>query len=213
LGSFDEESDEENAHDGALPKGPSEEVRAAFEERLLLEDMEGARLQAMHFAMARVHKKQAMARQMADDALRLCWERCTWDPQKVTLGEYLVGVVRSEWSRLARDKGTERRDEEDYLTEQATLAGTSGASPEDAAIALEDSAEGEAAALRLLGEMKAHFEKTGDTVNLERMQFMADEIDSPAEMTKRSGRPVEDYYRAADRCARLKRKLLARPKE
>ncbi|MGH7294532.1 MAG: hypothetical protein ACRELB_06360, partial [Polyangiaceae bacterium] len=194
------------------PDGPTEAERAAFEERLLLEDMDGARLRAMSFAMARLRKNETMARQMADDALRLCWERCTWDPRKVTLGEYLVGVVRSEWSRLTRDGKTERRGAEKYLTERATLEGPGDTSAEQAAIALEESAEGQGEAVRVLAAMKAHFEKTGDTVNLERMDFMADEIDLPAEMARRSGRPVEDFYRAADRCARLKRKLRGRQK-
>ncbi len=42
---------------------------------------------------------------------------------------------------------------------------------------------------------------------------MADEIDSPAKMAELSGVLSRDFYRAADRCARLVRKLRARAKE
>ena len=210
MGSFDEESDDRV---GDRRREPTEAQRAAFEERLLDADIEGARLQAMSFAMARLRKNETMARQMADDAFRLCWERCTWDPDKVELGEYLCGVIRSEWSHLTRDAAVERRRERDYATETETLDGPGDPSVEDAAIALEESAEGRDAATVVLAEMRAHFEKTGDTVNLLRMNFMADEIDSPAKMAELSGRPVEDFYRAADRCARLVRKLRARDKE
>jgi DNA-directed RNA polymerase specialized sigma24 family protein len=215
LTAFDEKADKPEKRErrvGARRAEPTEEQRAAFEERLLDEDIEGARLQAMSFAMDRLRNK-AMARQAADDAFRLCWERCTWDPKKVELGEYLCGVVRSEWSNLSRAGARERERAQGYHTERETLEGPGDPSIEQAAIELEESAEGEDEAVRTLSAIKAHFEKTGDTVNLERMGYMAGGIDSPAEMAKRSGRPVEDFYRAADRCARLVRKLRARDEE
>jgi hypothetical protein len=207
LGSIDDDKDQ------ARRREPTEEERAAFEEMLLGHDIEGARLRAMSYAMKLTRDNQTMSRQMADEALSICWERCLWDPERVTLGRYLVGIVRSQWSTAARDGATEREHEELYLAEMEALDGAAGASPEDAILDHAEHQESQADALHLLTAMRTHFEKNGDTVSLQRMDFMADEIDSPAEMARLSGRPVEDFYRAAERCARLVRKLRARDKE
>jgi hypothetical protein len=207
LGSIDDKKDE------ARRREPTEDERAAFEEMLLGHDIEGARLSAMRVAMRLTRGNETMSRQMADDAWSICWERCAWDPQRVKLGRYLAWIVRSEWSHEAEAGVTEREYAEEYLAEMEALAGPAGASPEDAILDHAEREESRADATHLLTAMRTHFEKTGDTVSLQRMDFMADEIDSPAEMARLSGRPVEDFYRAAERCARLVRKLRTRDKE
>ncbi|HEY1691959.1 MAG TPA: hypothetical protein VGG39_07345 [Polyangiaceae bacterium] len=192
---------------------PTEEERAAFEEMLLGHDIEGARLRALRCAMKRVRGNAAMARQMADDAVRIAWERCTWDPKRVTLGKYLAGIVRSEWSNKARDGLAERERAEEYMAEQETVEGAGDASLEQRAVEQEERNESEDEAVRALAVVRAALEKNGDTVGLQAIDFMLDGVDEPAEMARLSGRPVEDFYRAADRRTRLVRQLRSREKK
>jgi hypothetical protein len=195
------DDDSERSH---LRREPTEDERAAFEDMLLGHDIEGACLQALRYALKRVRGNETMAQQMVDDALRLAWERCTWDPEKVPLGKYLAGVVRSEFSTQARDGVAEREREEEYLA-QETLDGPGDASAERRG--------SEDEAVRKLAEMRATLEKRGDTVGLQAIDFMLDGVDEPAEMARRTGRRVEDFYRAADRRTRLVRQLCTREKK
>ncbi|HTQ42862.1 MAG TPA: hypothetical protein VMI75_08935 [Polyangiaceae bacterium] len=193
---------------------PSAEQRARFEEMLLEHDLEGARLQAMAYAMKLTKKNVAASRQMVDDACRILWERCSWDPDKVGLGAYLCGVVRSERSHAAEAGITERENEVEYLTEVATLEeGTPGRSPEDLMVAYEESVEGREKASGELAAMRAHFEATGDAVNLEWIQYSLDDVDDLEEMARRSGRRVEEFYRARDRRVRYVQRLQAKKQE
>ncbi len=196
-----------------LRREPTEEERAAFEDMFLGHDLEGARLKALRYAMSRVRGNETMAGQMADDALRIAWERCTWDPKKVPLGEYLVGIVRSEFSHAARDGVAEREREEEYLIERETLDGPGDASAEQRAIEQQDRIESHDEAVRELGELRATLETRGDTVGLLALDLMLEGVDEPAEMARRTGRPVEDFYRAADRRTRLVRQLRTREKK
>jgi hypothetical protein len=192
---------------------PSAEQRARFEEMLLGHDLEGARLQALAYAMKLTKKNATMARQMVDDACRLLWERCSWDPNRVGLGAYLCGIIRSERSHAAEAGITERENEVEYLTEVETLEGAHGKSPEDLMVACEESVEGREKAAAELAEMKSHFETTGDSVNLEWIEYSLDDVDDLEEMARRSGRRVEEFYRARDRRVRYVQRLRAKKQE
>ncbi len=207
MGSFEEESERQ---DTARRREPTEEERAAFEEMLLDEDIEGAIVRAKAYAMKLTRRNETMARQMAEDAFRLAWERCTWDREKVSLGRYLVGVVRSEFSNAARDGAAEREEAEEYMTELETLSGPTAPSPESANIDRGERTVSEAEAAREIDEVRRILDERGDTVGLLALSYMLDDVFEPADMARLSGRPVEDFYRAADRRSRLVDKLRRR---
>lgn len=181
---------------------PTAAEREDFEEQLLDEDLEGAQLRAFAYAMKLTGKNTPLARQLVLQARTLLWERCSWDPEKVSLGAYLCSVVRNEWSNEARRAETERENEVLYLTEVETIDGPDAKSPEEMLLAHEESEEGREAAARRLEELKTHFESTEDKVNLDWIKFSLDGIDDLAEMARLSGRRVEEFYRARDRRGR-----------
>jgi hypothetical protein len=188
---------------------PTAAERAAFEEMLLGHDLEGAQLQAMAFALKRTRKNETMARQLVLRARTLLWERCTWNPAKVGLGRYLRGLIRSEISHEAEKEVTRRDEEQEYLADFQTTEGRHARSPEDLAVACEESEDGRKEAARELETLKAHFVANGDAVNLLWIQYSLDEIDDPAEMARLSGRDVTEFYRARDRRVRLVQRMLA----
>ncbi len=192
---------------------PTPEERAAFEEMLLEHDLEGARLVALAFAMKRTRRNEHMARQLVDRACTLLWERCSWDPETVPLGAALCGIIRSEGSNDARAGTKEREREVGYLTEVDTLEGSSARSPEELAVAHEESRDGQEAAAARLEELRAHFVETGDDVNLDWIKFSLDDIEDPAEMARLSGRTPEDFYRARDRRVRYVKRRLEKKQE
>jgi hypothetical protein len=182
---------------------PTAAEREAFDELLLGEDLEGACVQALDYALGLTGKNETMARQLVLHARTLLWERCSWNPDKVTLGAFLCGIVRSERSTEARRAVNERGNEVEYLTELVTLEGADAKSPEELLATDEESEAARAEAAQKLEELKAHFVATGDEVNLDWIGHCLDGIDDLAEMARLSGRKVEDFYRARDRRVRL----------
>ena len=187
---------------------PTAQERAAFDELLLGEDLEAALVKALDYAMTLTRKNETMARQLVLHARTLLWERCSWNPDKVPLGAFLCGIVRSEWSHEARRAVTERKNEVEYLTEVDTIDGSAVRSPEDLLVADEESDEGRAAAAAELEKLDAHFAATGDEVNREWIEHSLAGIDDLAEMARLSGRKVEEFYRARDRRVRYVERLL-----
>jgi hypothetical protein len=200
-------------HEEIRKREPTSEERARFQEMLLEHDLEGARAIALAYAMKLAHKNLTMARQMVDDACRILWERCSWDPRKVGLGAYLCGIIRGERSHAAEAGVAEREREVEYLTEVETVDGSEGSSPEELMTAREESVEGREQAARRLDELRRHFEATGDEVNLKWIEYSLDDIEDPAEMARLSGRPVDDFYRARDRRVRYVQRLRAKKQE
>jgi len=186
---------------------PTPEQRAAFDELLLAQDLEGARAVAMNYAMKRTGKNEHMARQLVDRAFTILWERCSWDPEKAPLAAMLCGIIRSERSTDARAASKKRENEIEYLTEVETLDGSHAESPEDLLIARRDYEQGRDDAKAGLERMKAHFVETGDDVNLEWIEYSLQEIDDPSEMAGLSGRDVDEFYRARDRRVRYVERL------
>lgn len=211
MGSLDDEHEHEQEHEASPRREPTEEERGAFEEMLLGHDIEGARARAFHYAMTLTRKNETMSRQMADTAFSIAWERCAWDPERVSLGRYLVYIVRSEWSHDAEAGVTEREYGAEYVAEMEALYGPGDPSPEDATIERGERAESREEAVRELDLVRGTLQERGDTVGLQAIDFMLDDVFEPAEMARLSGRPVEEFYRAADRRARLVAKL--RPRE
>lgn len=192
---------------------PTADERAAFEERLLGEDLEGAQTQALDYALRLTRKNEAMARQLVRQARTLLWERCTWDPDKAPLGAFLCGIVRSEWSTEARRAVTERENEVEYLTAVEMIEGPAAKSPEELAVAHEESGAARDEAAQQLEKLKAHFVETGDAVNIAWIEYSLEGIDNLAEMVERSGRSAEEFYRARDRRVRYVQRLLEKKTE
>jgi DNA-directed RNA polymerase specialized sigma24 family protein len=181
---------------------PTAAERAAFDEMLLGQDLESAEVQAYDYALRLTGKNPTMARQLVLQARTRLWERCSFDPQKAPLGAFLCGVVRSLWSTEARRAVTERDNEVEYLTEVDAVEGSNAKSPEDMHVAREESLEARDDAARELDALRAHFVEAGDEVNVLWLQYSLDGIDDLAEMAAKSGRKVEEFYRARDRRVR-----------
>jgi hypothetical protein len=195
--------------DAPRRREPTAEERAAFEEMLLEQDLEGALVQAKDYAMKRTRDNETMADQMVRRARTILWERCSWDPQKVPLAAYLKGIIRSEISHDA-EAGVKRTEEEqEWVVDMDTVEGAYARTPEELMIERDESVEGREKAASKLEEMRKHFEATGDRVNLEWIEYSLDDIEDPAEMARRSGRKVEEFYRARDRRVRYVERLLA----
>jgi hypothetical protein len=195
---------------------PTAAEREAFDELLLGEDLEGACVQALDYALTLTGQNKTMARQLVLQARGLLWERCSWNPDRGTLGAYLCAVVRSVRSTEARRGATERENEVEYLTEVDTIDGSYAKSPEDLHTAVDESEEARDEAAAELEKLKARFVENGDEVNLDWIKYSLEGIDDLAEMVRLSGRKVEEFYRARDRRVRLVQRMLrekAEPKE
>jgi DNA-directed RNA polymerase specialized sigma24 family protein len=192
---------------------PTAAERAAFDEMLLGQDLESAEVQAYDYAFRLTRRNPAMAKQLVLQARTRLWERCTFDPKKAPLGAFLCGVVRSVWSTEARRAVTQREREVEYLTEVDTLEGSNAKSPEDLHVARDESTEARDEAARELDELRAHFVDTGDEVNLLWLQYSLDGIDDLPEMVAKSGRKVEEFYRARDRRVRYVKRRRENPPE
>jgi hypothetical protein len=68
----------------------------------------------------------------------------------------------------------------------------------------------QAAAAEQLERLRAAFEAAGDTVNLLWLQYQREDVSDLQEMADRSGRKVEEFYRAAERRKRHVRRIIAR---
>jgi hypothetical protein len=195
---------------------PTAAEREAFDELLLGEDLEGALAKALDYALRLTGKNETMARQLVLQARTLLWERCSWNPERGELGEYLCGVVRSVRSTEARRGVTERENEVEYLTEVDTIDGSHAKSPEELHTADEESEAARDEAAAELEKLRARFIANGDEVNLDWIKYSLEGIEDLAEMVRLSGRKIEDFYRARDRRVRLVQRMLrekTEPKE
>jgi DNA-directed RNA polymerase specialized sigma24 family protein len=186
---------------------PTDAERAAFDEMLLGEDLEGAEVRAYDYALRLTGKNPTMARQLVKQARTRLWERCSWNPKSCPLGAYLCGAVRSIWSTEARRAVNQRETEVEYLTELDPFQDAQGVSPEDMHVAREESLRARDQAARELAAFKAHFEESGDQVNVLWIEYALDGVDGVAEMVARSGLRPEDFYRAHDRRVRYVERL------
>jgi hypothetical protein len=196
----------------------SEEQRLRFEEALLAEDLEKARAVAIAYALRRLGARKgrdkaqalALARQLADSAQTIAWERASWDPDKgPPLPVYYCSIIRSE---LSHEKEAAARRE---ATEQASLAEPSTApdellDPEQLMVAREELHEDLRMAASDLEWLRAFFEKKRDEVNLRWLELRTEGVDDePAAMAERSEFAAEDFYNAQKRRIRAVRRLLA----
>jgi len=197
----------------ARGREPTAEQRAAFEEMLLEQDLEGALLAAMEYAMNLTRDNETMARELVLRARTRLWEQCSWDPQKAPLAAALCGMVRSERSNDARRGDRSRKREAAYVTEVETLDGAAAKSAEELAVANEQREEERGQAAGRLEELRARFVAAGDEVNVLWIEYSLDGVEDPAEMARRSGRDVKDFYRARDRRVRLVQRMRAAQRE
>jgi hypothetical protein len=194
--------------DSATPEISAAE-RLRFEEMLLGQDTATALRVAVGYAVKRT-KSRTLARHLANDALTLVWERCTWDPAKgPALPVLLCGIIRSELSH-EKEKGETREE-----VEQKSLGdpGTSPdviQTPEALVLAVEEKREEDALAAADQAWLRSAFEKAGDEVNLQWLELALGGVphDDPAAMAEAAKRPVNDFYRAQERRKRHLKRML-----
>jgi hypothetical protein len=196
----------------------SEEQRLRFEEMLLEEDLEHARAVAIGYALRRLgarnrrdkEKVLAQARQLADDAQTIAWERASWDRDNgPPLPVYYCSIIRSQLSH--EKEAAENRE----ATEQASLGEPSTAAeelpdPEQLMMARDELHDDARTAASDVEWLRGYFEKKQDTVNLRWLDLRAEGVDDePAAMAERSDLAEEDFYNARKRRMRAVRRLLA----
>jgi hypothetical protein len=157
-------------------------------------DFVGASLIALRFAFT-LRSSKAAARDLQGRAnLRLV--RLGWDPSEVTLPKRLCRLVWSEHTNEVREDATRRKAEEGFLREHGLQH---SASPEDLATRLAREQEEEARATRKFDALRASFVAADDQVNIRWLDYTLEGIREPAEMARKSGLDVREFYRATDR--------------
>jgi hypothetical protein len=187
----------------ALTKAES----SANEKLLRAHDYPKQRIIALAFAF-RLSRNMAIAEDVLVRA-DLQFVRLGWDPNKVSLVKCLCRIVWVEWAREKRERALQRHAEEMFLLNmQAVEAGTAP-SPEDEVLAAEAHREDEAKRRGYLDRLRSMFVEARDQVNVEWMDYTAQEIDDLEEMARKSGRKVAEFYDAADRRKRAVKRLIA----
>jgi hypothetical protein len=157
-------------------------------------DFVGASMIALRFAF-RLRSNKAAARDLQGRAnLRLVVHG--WDPREVTLPKRLCRLVWSEHTNELRENANRRKAEEGFLREQGLQHSPS---PEDLATRLATEQEEEERAARRFDALRAAFVEADDHVNVRWLDFTLEGIREPAEMARKSGLDVRDFYRATDR--------------
>ncbi len=165
-----------------------------------------ASLIALNFAF-KLTRNQAAAQDLQGRAhVRLIEQG--WDPNVVTLTKCLCRFVWSEHTHARREDATRREAERRFVHEQG-ISHSAAPSVEDLAVRLETETEDEDHAKHRTEQLRAAFLDAKDAVNLQWLDCWLDGIDEPAEMARRSGLDVREFYRAADRRNRHVKRLLA----
>ena len=167
--------------------------------RLREHDFVGASLVALRFAF-----KLRRSRQAAQDLrgrANLRFVRQGWDSLVVTLVKCLCRFVWSEHTHAEREDATARKATDIFLREQNVHDLDKGDAPsaEDWALRLEAERQEEAHAKEQIESLRAAFVAAGDEINVLWLDFRLAGVVEPAEMERLSGRPVAEFYRAADR--------------
>jgi hypothetical protein len=181
------------------------EEKARFSALLRAHDFVGASMVALRFAF-KLRRNEAAAQDLLSRA-RVRLVRQGWDPNEVALVKRLCRLVWSEHTNDLSETATARRAEEVFL--RAEGIGTAAASPEDLVLRFERERQDEEMATRHIDALRASFEAAKDEVNLLWLKFKLDDVDEPAEMARRSGRDVMEFYRATERRDRHIIRLLA----
>ncbi len=183
------------------------EEKAAFAKALRESDYVGARLVALRFAHKLARGREGAKNLMSRVDLRLV--RLGWDPNAVSLVKCLCRYVWSEWTHQTEETAAAHRIADAYLQEAGVTEPRTAPSAEDIRAQEARRRRDEVNARARLDELRAHFEKARDEVNLLWLDYSRQEIDDLKEMARRSGRDVQEFYRAAERRKRLVRRLLA----
>jgi len=168
-------------------------------------DFVGASLVSLRFAFTLRHSHLAAHDLKGRANLRLV--RRGWDPSVVPLADRLCRLVWCEHQNETRESAAARRAEETFLDEQR-LAPAAEPSAEDRAVRLEEARREEERGKERILALRADFVEAGDTVNLLWLDYRLTGIDEPAEMARRSGRDIGEFYRAAERRKRHTARLL-----
>jgi hypothetical protein len=150
-------------------------------------------------------------------SLTRLWETGSWDPSgEHSLAAVLCAIARSERSKDARAEERRAKVYEKYALQQDVLRQPSGDSPEKQLLERAARREAERAAKWKVLRLRRSFERAGDDVNLLWLDLRLKGFETPQEMAAESGRPVGDFYLAAERrerhVLRLKQELEPCPK-
>jgi hypothetical protein len=190
-----------------LGRAPTDQEKARFSALLRAHDFVGASIVSLRFALKLTRSKQASRDLQGRTNLRLV--RLGWDPGAVTLVRCLCRYTWSEWSHEKSESATARKAEELFLREQGYADAAVVPSVEAQAAQLETERQEKERAVAQLEKLRALFVEAGDEVNLLWLDYSLHEVTDLSEMARRSGRDVNDFYRAADRRKRHTRRLLA----
>ena len=178
----------------ALGRALTDGESKALSSLLRKHDFVGASLVALNFAF-RLRRNRAAAQDLQGRAqYRLV--RQGWDPIKVTLAKCLCRFVWSEHTNMRVEDATRRKAEEGFLREQGLQH---SASPEDLATRLATEQEEEERGKRKFDALRAAFVAADDHVNIRWLDYTLEGIREPAEMARKSGLDVREFYRATDR--------------
>lgn len=169
-------------------------------------DFVGASLIALRFAFT-LRRSRPAAHDLQGRA-NLRFMRQGWDPSVVPLPKRLCRFVWCEHKNESRESAAARKAEEAFLREQSIHA-TAEPSVEERALRLEAERQEEERGQERIAALRAAFVQAGDAVNLLWLDYRLGGVDEPAEMARRCGRDVEEFYRAADRRRRQTARLLA----
>jgi hypothetical protein len=157
-------------------------------------DFVGASLIALRFAFTLRSSKAAAYDLQGRASLRLI--RHGWDPGEVPLPKRLCRLVWSEHTNELREDATRRKAEEGFLREQGL---DQSASPEDLATRLAREQEEERRGRRKIHALLASFVAADDQVNIHWLEYSLEGTREPAEMARKSGLDVREFYRAKER--------------
>ena len=190
-----------------LDRPLTDQEKAYFSALLRAHDFVGASMVSLRFALKLTRSKQASRDLQGRTNLRIV--RLGWDPVAVTLVRCLCRYTWSEWSHERGESATGRKAEELFLREQDYADAAVVPSVEAQAAQLETERQEKERAVAQLEKLRALFVEAGDEVNLLWLDYSLHEVTDLSEMARRSGRDVNDFYRAADRRKRHTRRLLA----
>jgi hypothetical protein len=185
----------------------TDEEKARASTLLREHDFAGACMIALRFAYRLTHGQEAARDLLGRASERLV--RWGWDPSEVPLARRMCRLVWSVWTHEKKESAVARRAEEVFLQREEVDEGRHVPTPEEQALRREQRNEEHARAMAKLEPLRARFEKAGDEVNVLWLDYQLEGIEDPKEMARRSGRAVEEFYRATDRRKRHVRALIA----
>ncbi|MBV9949106.1 MAG: hypothetical protein JOZ69_19820 [Myxococcales bacterium] len=166
-------------------------------------DFAGASVVSLHFAF-KLTRAMPAAQDLQERANQRLVEQ-GWDPGAVSLVKCLCQFVSSERKHEGRRRTTAQKAEKGFLREEDPAAPAF----EDEVVQLEDERDEEKRAVARTAKLREAFVKAGDTVNQIWLDHWCEGVEAPAEIARRSGLDVKEFYHAADRRKRHVAKLLA----